>query len=79
MILRILQKYQNREKFTTNCPHHLAITCNCRCSNPNCGLISRAKDINLISSCKPDVNWLKKSDILAAKKAGLGKNIYIQD
>ena len=62
-----------------HCPHHPEITGSCNCRKPNPGMILDAiKEFN-IDPVNSVLIGDKKSDILAGKRAGLGKNIYIQD
>ena len=62
-----------------HCPHHPEITGSCDCRKPNPGMILDAiKEFN-IDPVNSVLIGDKKSDILAGRNAGLGKNIYIQD
>ena len=62
-----------------HCPHHPEITGSCNCRKPNPGMILDAiKEFN-IDPVNSVLIGDKKSDILAGRNAGLGKNIYIQD
>lgn len=75
------QFHKNGIKITKvyHCPHHPEITGFCKCRKPNPGMILDAvKEFN-IDPVNSVLIGDKKSDILAGKKAGLGKNIYIQD
>lgn len=62
-----------------HCPHHPEITGNCECRKPNPGMILDAIKEFEIDPVNSVLIGDKKSDILAGEKAGLGKNIYIQD
>ncbi|MBN1987180.1 MAG: HAD family hydrolase [Prolixibacteraceae bacterium] len=62
-----------------HCPHHPEITGECFCRKPNPGMILKAIDEYKIDRVNSVLIGDKKSDILAGKKAGIGKNIYIQE
>jgi len=78
----MLEQFQKKGITITkvyHCPHHPEITGPCRCRKPNPGMILDAiKEFN-IDPVNSVLIGDKKSDILAGEKAGLGKNIYIQD
>lgn len=78
----MLEQFQKKGITITkvyHCPHHPEITGSCRCRKPNPGMILDAiKEFN-IDPVNSVLIGDKKSDILAGEKAGLGKNIYIQD
>ena len=61
------------------CPHHPEITGPCRCRKPEPGLILDAiSEFNI----DPEESVLigdKESDILAGKRAKIGRNLYIHD
>jgi D-glycero-D-manno-heptose 1,7-bisphosphate phosphatase len=62
-----------------HCPHHPEITGECYCRKPNPGMILQAIGEYKIDRVNSVLIGDKKSDILAGKKAGIGKNIYIQE
>jgi len=62
-----------------HCPHHPEITGTCECRKPKPGMILQAIDEYNIDPTQSVVIGDKKSDILAGKNAGIGKNLYIQD
>lgn len=61
------------------CPHLPEITGDCACRKPNPGMIVEAiKEYDI----DPEQSVLigdKERDLLAGEKAGIGKNLYIQD
>ncbi len=61
------------------CPHHPEITGKCNCRKPKPGMILQAIDEFNISPVNSVLIGDKKRDILAGEKAGIGKNLYIQD
>ena len=61
------------------CPHHPKITGKCNCRKPNPGMILKAIEEFNISPVNSVLIGDKKRDILAGEKAGIGKNLYIQD
>ena len=62
-----------------HCPHHPEITGECYCRKPSPGMILQAIGEYKIDRVNSVLIGDKKSDILAGKKAGIGKNIYIQE
>ncbi|QGY43117.1 D-glycero-beta-D-manno-heptose 1,7-bisphosphate 7-phosphatase [Maribellus comscasis] len=62
-----------------HCPHHPEITGECNCRKPNPGMILQAIETYNISPVNSVLIGDKKRDFLAGKKAGIGKNLYIQD
>ena len=62
-----------------HCPHHPKITGDCACRKPNPGMILQAIEDFNIDPVNSVLIGDKKSDILAGKNAGIGKNLYIQD
>lgn len=78
----MIQQFQEHKIEITkvyHCPHHPAITGNCSCRKPKPGMILEAIDEFNIDPKQSVVIGDKKSDILAGKSAGIGKNLYIQD
>ncbi len=61
------------------CPHHPEITGECNCRKPLPGMINQAIQEFEISPVNSVLIGDKKRDILAGKKAGVGKNLYIQN
>jgi D-glycero-D-manno-heptose 1,7-bisphosphate phosphatase len=61
-----------------HCPHHPKVTGNCECRKPNPGMILKAINEFNINPANSILIGDKKSDILAGEKAGIGKNLYIQ-
>ncbi len=62
-----------------HCPHHPDYTGECNCRKPKPGMILKAiREFN-IDPVNSVLIGDKKSDILAGKNAGIGKNLYIQD
>ena len=62
-----------------HCPHHPDFTGECECRKPNPGMILKAIEEFNIDPVNSVLIGDKKSDILAGEKAGVGKNLYIQD
>lgn len=62
-----------------HCPHHPEITGLCECRKPLPGMINQAVREFNIDRVNSILIGDKKRDILAGKKAGIGKNLYIQD
>ncbi|QIA07225.1 D-glycero-alpha-D-manno-heptose-1,7-bisphosphate 7-phosphatase [Draconibacterium halophilum] len=73
-------KYQGIEITKVyHCPHHPEITGNCNCRKPEPGMILQAiREFN-IDPVNSVLIGDKKRDILAGEKAGIGKNLYIQN
>lgn len=61
------------------CPHHPDITGECDCRKPKTGMIRQAIEQFNINPVKSILIGDKKRDILAGEKAGIGKNLYIQN
>ncbi|WP_297091680.1 HAD family hydrolase [uncultured Draconibacterium sp.] len=62
-----------------HCPHHPSITGECNCRKPNPGMLNLAIEQFNISPVKSVLIGDKKRDILAGQRAGIGKNLYIQN
>jgi len=62
-----------------HCQHHPEITGDCDCRKPKPGMILRAMEQFNIDAVKSVLIGDKKRDILAGEKAGIGKNLYIQN
>jgi D-glycero-D-manno-heptose 1,7-bisphosphate phosphatase len=78
----MLKQFETKEiKITKvyHCPHHPEITGECNFRKPNPGMILQAIDEYNIDPANSVLIGDKKSDILAGKNAGIGKNIYIQN
>ena len=62
-----------------HCPHHPEITGECDCRKPKPGMILQAIERFKIDPVKSVLIGDKKRDILAGQRAGIGKNLYIQN
>jgi D-glycero-D-manno-heptose 1,7-bisphosphate phosphatase len=62
-----------------HCPHHPEITGKCNCRKPEPGMILQAIQEFNIDPVNSVLIGDKKRDILAGEKAGIGKNLYIQN
>ncbi|WP_319479131.1 HAD family hydrolase [uncultured Draconibacterium sp.] len=62
-----------------HCPHHPEITGKCNCRKPEPGIILQAIQKFNIDPVNSVLIGDKKRDILAGEKAGIGKNLYIQN
>lgn len=62
-----------------HCPHLPEISGPCSCRKPNPGMIVEAIQEYNIDPEKSVVIGDSKRDLLAGEKAGIGKNLYIQD
>ncbi|MDX8340929.1 HAD family hydrolase [Draconibacterium sp. IB214405] len=62
-----------------HCPHHPEITGECTCRKPEPGMILQAIHEFNIDPVNSVLIGDKKRDILAGEKAGIGKNLYIQN
>ncbi|WP_319272769.1 HAD family hydrolase [uncultured Draconibacterium sp.] len=62
-----------------HCPHHPEITGKCNCRKPEPGMILQAIQEFNIDPVNSVLIGDKKRDILAGQRAGIGKNLYIQN
>lgn len=62
-----------------HCPHHPEFTGECNCRKPKPGMILQAIDEFGLNPSDCVLIGDKKSDVLAGKNAGIGKNLLIQD
>lgn len=62
-----------------HCPHHPYFTGECNCRKPKPGMILQAIDEFNLNPAESVLIGDKKSDILAGKNAGIGKNLLIQN
>ncbi|HYQ58839.1 MAG TPA: HAD family hydrolase [Draconibacterium sp.] len=62
-----------------HCPHHPDITGDCLCRKPNPGMLLQAIHEFNIDPANSVLIGDKKRDILAGQRAGIGKNLYIQN
>lgn len=78
----MLQQFKNQKLEITkvyHCPHHPEITGKCDCRKPAPGMILQAIQEFDIDPVNSVLIGDKKRDILAGQRAGIGKNLYIQD
>lgn len=62
-----------------HCPHHPDFTGNCDCRKPKPGLLLEAVEEYNLDSAKSILIGDSDRDLEAGKRAGIGKNLYIQD
>ncbi len=62
-----------------HCPHHPEITGTCLCRKPAPGMIIEAIQEYHIDPAASVLIGDSERDLLAGKRAGIGKNLYIQD
>lgn len=62
-----------------HCPHHPDFTGECNCRKPKPDMILQAIDEFNLNPAECVLIGDKKSDILAGKNAGIGKNLLIQN
>jgi len=62
-----------------HCPHHPEITGECSCRKPNPGMIIEAIQEYNIDPLASVLIGDSERDLLAGERAGIGKNLYIQD
>jgi D-glycero-D-manno-heptose 1,7-bisphosphate phosphatase len=62
-----------------HCPHHPDFTGECQCRKPKPGMILQAIEEFNMDPAECVLVGDKKSDVLAGKKAGIGKNLLIQN